>query len=153
MPDYAAHAVRERRLQPASGTCTAVWLDWLRVHHSRLSLAFFALSSLELLGKIDELDAQARAGYIDWIYAQQVKNGHAAGFRGGPHVGLSVGLLPVQPIYLLINLLQNSSAEPAHIAMTYTAILCLGILRDDFTRFDISGTINFVNACQAIDGR
>lgn len=37
--------------------------------------------------------------------------------------------------------------------MTYTALLSLAILRDDFTELDRSGIVKFLRACQREDGR
>ena len=37
--------------------------------------------------------------------------------------------------------------------MTYTALLSLAILRDDFSRLDRAGLVNFIRNCQRDDGR
>lgn len=37
--------------------------------------------------------------------------------------------------------------------MTYTALMSLAILRDDFTRLDRAGILRFVRSCQREDGR
>ena len=37
--------------------------------------------------------------------------------------------------------------------MTYTALMSLAILRDDFTKLDRSGILRFVRSCQRDDGR
>lgn len=37
--------------------------------------------------------------------------------------------------------------------MTYTALLSLAILRDDFTRLDRPGLLKYLKACQRADGR
>lgn len=97
-----------------------------------MSLAYFALSSLDLLGAMDELEDGTRREYIDWIYAQQLPSG---GFRGGPFVGLPA-----------------HAEEPPHIVMSYTALLTLAILGDDLTRLDFRGLLDFVVACQTDDG-
>ena len=54
-----------------------------------MSLAFFALSSLDLLGGLDRISQDEKRDYINWIYEQQLPSG---GFRGGPFVGISVSL-------------------------------------------------------------
>lgn len=46
----------------------------------RMTLAYFALSSLCLLGALDRLGDAERAGYIEWVYARQRAEG---GFAGG----------------------------------------------------------------------
>jgi prenyltransferase beta subunit len=47
----------------------------------------------------------------------------------------------------------GTNYDTPHIIMTYTALLSLAILRDDFSRLDRSGLINFIRACQKDDGR
>ena len=37
--------------------------------------------------------------------------------------------------------------------MTYTALMSLAILRDDFTKLDRAGILHFVRSCQREDGR
>lgn len=37
--------------------------------------------------------------------------------------------------------------------MTYTALLSLAILRDDFSKLERKGLIQFVKSCQREDGR
>eukprot|EP00126_Sphaerothecum_destruens_P012979 Sdes_comp22208_c0_seq1m20710 len=62
---------------------------------SRMSLVFFSLSGLDLLGTLEDvLSPQDKASYIEWIYSQQVfgidQHGTLlAGFRGGPYLGPS----------------------------------------------------------------
>lgn len=113
-----------------------------------MSLAFFALSTLELLGALDVDDAvdgsdggngkrsvlsrAEKAAYADWIYAQQHPDG---GFRGSPFVGL-----------------EDPMREPAHIVMSYTALLSLAILGDDLVRLDAASLVRSVQACQTEDG-
>lgn len=63
---------------------------------SRMTLAFFCISSLELLGLLDRVPyVNQRQDWINWIYAQQVY-GSNAGFRGGPFLGSKN-----VPIYLI----------------------------------------------------
>ena len=40
-----------------------------------------------------------------------------------------------------------------HMIMTYTALLSLAVLRDDFSKLDRPGIIKFLKACQKEDGR
>lgn len=47
----------------------------------------------------------------------------------------------------------HSLQTSAHLAMTYTALLNLAILRDDFSRLNREGLIDFVASCQQPDGR
>ena len=43
--------------------------------------------------------------------------------------------------------------DAPHIIMTYTALLSLAILRDDFSRLDRPGLIRFLRSCQKPNGR
>ena len=43
--------------------------------------------------------------------------------------------------------------ELPHLVMTYTALLCLAMLRDDFSKLDRPGILKFLGACQQEDGR
>lgn len=40
----------------------------------RLTIAFFAISGLDVLGAIEELSEEKRRNLIDWIYSLQVVN-------------------------------------------------------------------------------
>ncbi|WFD32369.1 protein geranylgeranyltransferase type I [Malassezia sp. CBS 17886] len=95
----------------------------------RMTLAYFCVGGLDLLGQLDAITDEQRHAYIDWVYAQQLAPSHGGGFRGAP-VGDS----------------------PGHIAMTYTAILLLAMLRDDFSRLSRHGIRRFVRALQQADG-
>ena len=44
-------------------------------------------------------------------------------------------------------------ADPPHLIMTYTALLALAILRDDFTRLDRKGLVALLRQTQTKDGR
>jgi geranylgeranyl transferase type-1 subunit beta len=46
-----------------------------------------------------------------------------------------------------------SDYDTPHVIMTYTALLALAILRDDFSSLDRSGLMTFLRACQREDGR
>ena len=51
------------------------------------------------------------------------------------------------------NLYSETSESAPQLIMTYTALLSLAMLRDDFSRLDRSGLISFLKACQNEDGR
>ena len=59
-----------------------------------MTLAFFGLSGLDLLGALDEnISAQRKQEIIDWIYSQQILPGEGSnnmdncGFRGASYIG------------------------------------------------------------------
>lgn len=43
--------------------------------------------------------------------------------------------------------------DPPHLAMSYTALLILAVLEDDFTRLDRQAMLECVARCQTADGR
>ncbi|KAL7279666.1 hypothetical protein ACG7TL_006073 [Trametes sanguinea] len=46
----------------------------------------------------------------------------------------------------------SSDYDNPHLVMTYTALLSLAILRDDFSKLDRKGILRFLGACQQQDG-
>ena len=42
--------------------------------------------------------------------------------------------------------------NPPHLPSTYTSLLALALLRDDFSRLNRMGLLSFVRSCQASDG-
>lgn len=59
-----------------------------------MTLVFFALSGLDLLGALDEnISDKRKEEIIDWIYAQQIlpedgRDIDTCGFRGGSYMGV-----------------------------------------------------------------
>lgn len=109
--------------------------DALRLLSShRMTLAYFCLGALDLLGLVDgKLDIEERREYIDWIYDQQMKDIDGGGFRSSPFAPTSVA--------------------KSNLAMTYTAILNLAILRDDLIRLDRRAVLSQLRSLQQPDGR
>ncbi|KFU87826.1 Geranylgeranyl transferase type-1 subunit beta, partial [Chaetura pelagica] len=113
----------------------------------RLTIAFFALSGLDML---DSLDVVNKDDIIEWIYSLQVlptedrSNLNHCGFRGSSYLGMPF----------------NSSKGPGishpydsgHIAMTYTGLSCLVILGDDLSRVDKDAVLAGLRALQLDDG-
>lgn len=101
---------------------------------SRMTIAFFCVAGLDVLGALDSVNRQE---IIDWVYAQQVlpdaagdtgSSGEPApcGFRGGSSSGArynpqceSCGQTPY---------------DYGHLAMTYAALAVLATCGDDFSR-------------------
>jgi geranylgeranyl transferase type-1 subunit beta len=48
---------------------------------------------------------------------------------------------------------EYSDHDTPQIIMTYTALLSLSILRDNFSRLDRKGVLKFLKSCQNSDGR
>ncbi|XP_014399792.1 PREDICTED: geranylgeranyl transferase type-1 subunit beta isoform X3 [Myotis brandtii] len=150
-----------------AGDCEGERLDFLRDRHvrffqrclqvlperyssletSRLTIAFFALSGLDML---DSLDVVNKDDIIEWIYSLQVlptedrSNLNRCGFRGSSYLGI-----PFNPSK------NPGTAHPydsGHIAMTYTGLSCLVILGDDLSRVNKEACLAGLRALQLEDG-
>ena len=63
------------------------------------------------------------------------------------------GLLRLSANYTTYQSPIDLSYDPPHLIMTYTSLLSLSILRDDFTQLDRKGLVNLLRATQKEDGR
>ncbi|KAH8916590.1 terpenoid cyclases/Protein prenyltransferase [Atractiella rhizophila] len=108
------------------------------------SLAFFALASLSLLKIEPDSDRCAlesivpeedRDKYREWIWRLQGSHG---GFAGGTSLSIEDAMAGGYPT--------------SHIITSYTSLLSLSILQDDFSRLRRSELLQFVGACQQKDG-
>lgn len=105
---------------------------------SSMTFAFFCLSALDLLGGTlqdrQRIPNEEIKAYRDWIWSQQAvsdnEDSSSGGFRGSPSLPTDSG----------------------HLAMTYTALLCLALLEDDFTRLDKPKLCAFLRSLQQSDG-
>ncbi|KAF9464217.1 terpenoid cyclases/protein prenyltransferase alpha-alpha toroid [Collybia nuda] len=113
------------------------------VDASKLALSFYCIGSLDLLGAMDTTSQTDRQSWKDWIWEQQTKGRHGSGFRPSSFMTPRPGLGSSETY---------TEYDTPHIIMTYTALLCLSILRDDFLKLDRAGIINFMRACQRDDG-
>jgi len=106
---------------------------------SKLALAFYCIGSLDLLNQLlDKTKQDDRESWREWIWEQQVRGPYGAGFKPGPYMSS----------------IKEDSTEGnvPQLIVTYTALLTLAILRDDFTRLDRAGIVQLLGACQREDG-
>ncbi|CAH1796387.1 unnamed protein product [Owenia fusiformis] len=116
---------------------------------SRMTVAFFGLSGLDLLNGLDAIEKD-KENIIDWIYSLQVlpdeneSNLDLCGFRGSSTIGD-----PYSP-----NARTQASIpyDSGHIAMTYTAIASLLILGDDLSRVNKKAVLTGLKKLQLEDG-
>ncbi|XP_006462448.1 hypothetical protein AGABI2DRAFT_72409 [Agaricus bisporus var. bisporus H97] len=134
---HVAHAKRCMSALPASQT---------DIDASRLALAFYNIGILDLLGVMNDGDTISRQNgkdeWLEWLWAQQTQGKFGSGFRPSPFMLL----------HPPANKEEFSDYDTPHIIMTYTALLALSILRDDFAKLDRSGLIRLLRACQRDDG-
>ncbi|XP_048515457.1 geranylgeranyl transferase type-1 subunit beta [Athalia rosae] len=109
----------------------------LAIHDSiRLTIAFFALSGLDVLNSLDVLNEKKRTEAIEWIYQLQVSGaGPRSGFQGSTSISNDA-----------------SRYQTGHLTMTYLGLASLLTLGDDLSRVDKKSIIEGVRACQNDDG-
>eukprot|EP00037_Helgoeca_nana_P004557 m.46562 g.46562 ORF g.46562 m.46562 type:complete len:535 (-) comp15453_c0_seq1:59-1663(-) len=132
---------------------------------NRLTVVFFALSGIDLLGKLDEtLDAAAKQTIVDWIYSLQVhkypdgSDSHGLGFRGGTHLGNPFSCCSPRSDDASMPRADTGAGsdvivgDGGHLAMSYTGLACLAILGDDLGRVDRAGMARSLRHFQQADG-
>ena len=132
--DHAKHVVYWKR-------CLKTYLPrpYTSTDALRISLAYFIISALDLLGALEtSTTPEERAGYADWIYSLQLPDG---GFRGAPATDL--GQLRSE---------SNQDYDPAHVPSTYFALSTLLILRDDLERVKRPECLRWLAQMQRDDG-
>ena len=122
------------------------WLRCLKTHlpaaytsndSQRISLAFFILSALDLLGSLHtHTTAAERAEYRDWILQCQHPNG---GFRG--FTGTIVGKESEPCVY-----------DSANLAATYFALAALAVLGDGIQHVDREQCFQWLRTLQRQNG-
>ena len=128
----------------------------------RLSISFFAISGLDVLGRLDLLD-KFRSEYIDWIYNFQIipmlnddDYLERCGFRGSLAATMALGSQLKDQQNSTINQNGSASSHPldtSHITMTYAAINSLLILGDNLERVNKKAVLAGVKALQLENGR
>ncbi|KAF8903087.1 terpenoid cyclases/protein prenyltransferase alpha-alpha toroid [Gymnopilus junonius] len=133
---HAAHCKRCLSGLPASQT---------DVDASRLALGFYCIGSLDLLGLLEsQVPSGEREDWRAWLWKQQARGKYGSGFRPSP-------LMTAQRLSHEESM-EYTDYDTPHIIMTYTALLSLGILRDDFSKLDRPGLLKFLRSCQRADG-
>jgi geranylgeranyl transferase type-1 subunit beta len=106
---------------------------------NRMSLAFFTLSGLDLLGTLQQnTTEEQRNDYIDWIYSNQHPQG---GFRAFPGATFGDATTP-----------DNEHWDPANLPATFFALCSLLILDDDLSRIKRRECLQWLTQLQRPDG-
>ncbi len=137
----------------------------------RMTLAFFGMSGLDVLGVLDTtLSKERKKEIIDWVYSHQILpsedgNMELCGFRGSSFIGA-----PFYDYEVLEGEADNQTAcnasfffqsgtppspvpyDTGHVAMTYTALACLLILGDDLSRVNRAAVLAGVRRLQLPNG-
>lgn len=118
---------------------------------NRLTLLYFTISGLDILGALDRVENKARI--VDWVYSLQVlpsasdteTESSQWGFRGSSFFGNAYdpsGKAPEKSCFM----------DDGHIAMTYSALCILVILGDDLSRLNRKAILGALRKLQTPDG-
>jgi len=111
--------------------------------NQRITIAFFAVSGLDVLNKLDML-SDMREDIIGWVYNNLINcdtdDKSRCGFRGSSTFKLCSGEAP------------SHKHDYSHIAMTYTALAILVILGDDLSRINRESIAKGIKSLQLPDG-
>ncbi|KAJ3551791.1 hypothetical protein NM688_g4506 [Phlebia brevispora] len=105
-----------------------------------------SLGSLDILGLIESKTKEAERGaWRRWLWTQQSRGPFGTGFKGSSYMTPDLkGDDPTQDEY--------TEYDTPNLIMSYTTMLSLAILRDDFSELDRPGLIQFLKSCQCEDG-
>ncbi|BES87689.1 Protein geranylgeranyltransferase type I, beta subunit [Nesidiocoris tenuis] len=115
---------------------------------TRLSIVFFSISGLEILGALSDYNESTKKSMCDWIYSLQIhpdEDGDCSkcGFQGtDTFMTLEDG----------VAVHCNKMFANGHLAMTYTGLVTLVTLGDDLSRVNRPAIIKGVAALQQEDG-
>ncbi|KAI5848654.1 terpenoid cyclases/protein prenyltransferase alpha-alpha toroid [Morchella snyderi] len=114
---------------------TCLPTDYTSTDLNRLTLGFFTIAALDLLGALStSTSLEERAGWIDWIYHNQLPSG---GFRGSPATFL-YGAAP--------------HWDPPNLPASFFALVTLISLGDNLERVEKKGLLALLPKMQRSDG-
>ncbi|KAI9069323.1 terpenoid cyclases/Protein prenyltransferase [Trametes sanguinea] len=114
----------------------------VEVDPSRIAVIFYCLGTLDILNQLaTQSSEEEREDWRTWLWEQQISGKYGTGFRPSPY------MTPEDFCGT-----PSSDCDNPHLVMTYTALLSLAILRDDFSKLDRKGILRFLSACQQEDG-
>ncbi|XP_022742712.1 geranylgeranyl transferase type-2 subunit beta 1 isoform X2 [Durio zibethinus] len=136
--------------------------------HLRMNGAYWGLTTLDLLGKLDTVDADE---VISWIMKCQHESGGFSGNIGhDPHILYTVSavqvlalfnkldVLDIDKVATYITGLQNEDGSfsgdiwgEVDTRFSYIAICCLSILRC-LDRINVEKAVNYILSCKNLDG-
>ncbi|TBU21837.1 terpenoid cyclases/Protein prenyltransferase [Dichomitus squalens] len=113
----------------------------VEVDPSRMAVIFYCLGTMDILSTLQSQSGeQDRESWKEWFWEQQISSPYGTGFR--PSTYMTPEYYNGEP----------SEYDTGHLVMTYTALLCLSILRDDFSNLDRRGILHLLRSCQQPDG-
>ncbi|XP_024542190.1 geranylgeranyl transferase type-1 subunit beta isoform X1 [Selaginella moellendorffii] len=121
--------------------------DYLGQECNTLSLAYFAISALDILNALNQIPT---GEIVDWVYSLQVLP--LKELDEYAEKDLRFGFLGSRSTYVSRDGVE-SSYDGGHLAMTYSALAILKILGDDYSRVSRNAIVRSMRSLQQPDGR
>jgi geranylgeranyl transferase type-1 subunit beta len=138
---------KEKNVKYLKHTLQILPSNVLSLDNSKVLLAYFAISGLDILSKLDKLPHSKQA-LIDWIYFHQITDtiskrttSAICGCRG------STSLVTQEN-----KSVQNHDYDCAHVTMTFSALNCLLTLGDDLSKINKTSLLKSLSMLQLPDG-
>lgn len=119
--------------------------DYQSQEINHLTLAYFTISSLDILGTLDQVDKEAVAS---WVLSFQVHPKDQAEFGNGQFFGF----LGSRSSQFPADINGNSERNGSHLASTYCALAILKIIGHDFSSLDSESIVISMRNLQQHDG-
>jgi len=135
-----------------SGHCTrclaGLPFSLITVESSKVAFIFYCLGSLDLLDTLDTATKEIeRESWRNDIWGLHAGGTWGSGFKPSWYMTSSDVANDPQRLSTY-----ESEFDTPHMIVTYTALIALAILRDDFTRLDRGGLVTFLRSSQREDG-
>lgn len=118
----------------------------ISLDNSKMMLLYFIIAGLDNLQGLKHLTIPIPT-IIDWIYSQQCFSANNGGFLGGPYLGFEFHCSEIN-----LKVSSNNFHHKGHLVYTYSALITLKILGDDFSRLRRKNLLEFLRDCQNEDG-
>lgn len=141
---------REKHIKFLLRHLTILPTEYTGLDSNKMTLIYFIVSSLDVMGELDRIPN--KQSIVDFVYSCQVLPDRDnpdgtlqnCGFRGSPFFGN-----PFNPTCAPTH---QKVHDQHHIAMTYTALIILRILGDDFSKVNKKGVVEGLKQLQQPDG-
>ena len=118
----------------------------MALDNSKMMLFYFIIAGIDFLKALPDLPIKI-SSLIDWIYSQQCFTDLYGGFRGGPYLGFDFHCSSQD-----LEFSSQSDFDKGHLVHTFSALVSLKLLGDDFSRVRRKHLFKYINECQNADG-
>ncbi|XP_048494874.1 geranylgeranyl transferase type-1 subunit beta isoform X2 [Beta vulgaris subsp. vulgaris] len=119
--------------------------DYQSQEINHLTLAYFTLSSLDILGSLDQVDKEA---IVAWVLSFQAHRRN----QDEPISGKLYGFYGSRSLQFPADVHRNLKHNGSHLASTYSALAILKIIGYDFSLFDSESIVRSMKNLQQPDG-